>query len=155
MAWVKEFRSIRDKMPECDYLNSVGVRGIFGDPVPDYSSDMVLDRERNFYFLFIGYQGLAYNDEEIYWYMLVLDGKKIELEVINGRCNDKTGKYLEYHWNIRKINILDEDIKELYNKQEIFQIIKEAFTAESTVSKGSSKKLGVVEINISCDMETE
>lgn len=155
MAFVKEFRNIREEMPEWEYLNSIGVRDLSGCSIYNHTSEMILDRERHYYFLQVDHQGLAYNDEEIYWYMLVLDGKKIELEVINGRCNDKTGKYLEYHWNIRKINILDEDIKEIYNKQEIFQIIKEAFTAESTVSKGSSKKLGVVEINISCDMETE
>ena len=153
MAFVKEFRSIREKLPEWDYLNSIGVRNMSGDPYPKFAPSIVLDRDRNYYLLQIGHQGLAYNDIELRWFLLCLNGNKVELEVGGGGCLDRSKEFLEYHWEIRKVEILDRPIMEIFNKKELKNIIIEAFTALSTINEDSIKKLGVIEIKITCDME--
>ena len=82
-----------------------------------------------------------------------MDGLKIGLKVIDAWCNDVSLQYVENHWYFREINIIDSEIKEKYSLDEILEIIKEAFIAESTLEPGITKKRGVVEVIFEKNME--
>ena len=153
MAFVKEFREFEDEMPEWEYFNSLGIRRLGGKPLMRHTFRVIVDKDRNYYLVPQGHTGIAYQDEDISYYTLVLDGLRIELEVIDAWCNDSTKQYVEYHWHIKKIDIIDDPIREKYSKSEILEIIKEAFTAESTLEPGITKKRGVVEVIFEKNME--
>ena len=153
MAFVKEFRKFKDEMPEWEYFNSLGIRTINGNELMNHTFSVVVDRERNYY---LECRGLVWDDNICHdegFYTLILDGLIIELEVIDARCNDEMKIYIENHWYIKKINIINKEIKEKFSKDEIIEIIREAFLAESTISPESMKKRGIIEIVFEEDME--
>lgn len=131
MAFVKEFRNFNEPFPEWEYLNSIGVRDMFGYSISKHTAYLVVDRENNYYLIPQGHTGLAYLDEDINYYALCINDKIIKLEVIeNGRGRGKD-KNIEKYWNIKKVILpycLDD--KEL-DEIELKKIIEEAFIAET------------------------
>ena len=133
MAFVKEFRKFKDEMPEWEYFNSLGIRKISGMELLKHTASMVVDRERNYY---LECRGLVYDDNichDVGFYTLILDGLLIELRVIDAWCNDSTKQYIENHWYVKKIDIIDKEIKEKFSKEEIIELIREAFVAKSAL----------------------
>ena len=153
MAFVKEFRKFKDEMPEWEYFNSLGIRKISGMELLKHTASMVVDRERNYY---LECRGLVW-DENICqnegFYTLILDGMLIELRVIDACCSDEMKIYRENHWYVKRIDIINEEIKEKFSKEEIFELVREAFVAESTIDPEIPKKRGVIEIVFEEDME--
>ena len=72
MAFIKEFRKNSDPFPEWEYLNRIGVKDMFGKPIKNRTTSLVVDRENNYYLIAQGHTGLAHTDEDINYYALCI-----------------------------------------------------------------------------------
>ena len=80
MGFVKEFRKVSDVFPEWEYLNEIGVRDMFGQPIKDWTISLVVDRENNYYLIPRGHTSFGRDGEEVHYYALCINDKVINKE---------------------------------------------------------------------------
>ena len=146
MSFVCEHREVRDEFPEWEYLNSIGVRDMFGRPLKKFTTSLIVDRENNYYLIGRGHTNPNRDVREIDFYALCLDGEVINLEVVHySKMNHDEKKY-ECHWIVEKIAFPPNCTFSSINKEKLFAIIEEAFTVEyfsGTFRDGWSKEMTV------------
>ncbi|MBR5993044.1 MAG: hypothetical protein IK018_04510 [Lachnospiraceae bacterium] len=143
MGFVKEFRDFHQEMPEWQYLTDIGVRDMFGDEIERHTAFMVLDRIKKFFLIPQGHTGVAYTDEDISFYMLCLDGKKVQIEAVeNSKKNADTT--IDTSFDIREIRIIDQEIKDIFTYDEIIALITDAFEKLALVREDEYRKNGNV-----------
>ena len=145
MGFVKEFRDFHQEMPEWQYLTDIGVRDMFGEEISKHILSIVLDRENNYYLIPQGHTGLAYLDEDISFFVLCLNGKKVEIEAIENlkKNQDKT---IDTWFDIREIRIIDQEIKDIFTYDEIIALITDAFEKLALFKEEGHSKNGIVHI---------
>lgn len=148
MAFVKEYRNVKDDFPEWEYLTKIGVRDMFGRPLKKFTTSLVVDRERNYYLIPRGHTNLGRDDEKIYFYALCLDGVVLNMEVEKKASgNDKEYNY-ECHWNIKKIKFPPDWTYKNISKEELIQIIIEAFTVETYSNTLTPEKVRALSVKV-------
>ncbi|MBO4824773.1 MAG: hypothetical protein J5487_05205 [Lachnospiraceae bacterium] len=143
MGFVKEFRDFHQEMPEWQYLTDIGVRDMFGEEISKHILSIVLDRENNYYLIPQGHTGLAYLDEDISFFVLCLNGKKVEIEAIENlkKNQDKT---IDTWFDIREIRIIDQEINDIFSHDELVALITEALEKRALVREDEYRKNGNV-----------
>ncbi len=148
MGFVKEFRKIRETFPEWEYLNKIGVRDMFGEPISDRTVSIVVDRANNYFLIPQGHTSRARDGEEISYYALCINDQVINMEVkeqCSGRGWDKT---FECHWIIRKIEFPQGEIYVQVSKEELKDIIREAFVVETYSRSLTPEKVKSITVDI-------
>ncbi|MBR5993043.1 MAG: hypothetical protein IK018_04505 [Lachnospiraceae bacterium] len=145
MGFVKEFRDFHKEMPEWQYLTDIGVRSIGGGEIWKNVKELVLDRENNYFLIPQGHTGFAYTDEDIGYFLLCLNGKKIRIEAVETR-NNNADKTIDRIYDIRDIVILDDEIRDIYTQEDIHSLVKEAFSVMATIQESANRKNGKVKI---------
>ena len=146
MSFVCERREVRDEFPEWEYLNSIGVRDMFGRRLEKFTTFLIVDRENNYYLIGRGHTNPNRDIREIDFYALCLDGAVINLEVVHHSKMNHDEKKYERHWIVEKITFPPNWTFSNINKEELFAIIEEAFTAyyfSGTFRDGWSKETTV------------
>ncbi len=130
MGFVKEFRNIREEMPEWEYIDSLGVVDFRGRKISRHVTNLVVDKENNNYLISQGYTGRRDFDVAKYHYMLCLNGYKLHFEFVEKiiKVGDET---FDYMYNIDLIKIIDEEIKKIYTQEKIKKLIKESLEVRS------------------------
>lgn len=131
MSFVKEYRSIRDEFPEWEYLNSIGVRDMFGDPINDRTTELVVDRENNYFLIPRGQTNINRDNEEICFYALCINNKVINIEVEEKASGSVWDNSYECHWIIRKLSFLEDNLSDFMDGEALKNIIVEAFITET------------------------
>lgn len=131
MAFIKEFRKTTDKFPEWEYLNRIGVRDLFGNPIDDWTTELVIDRKNNFYLIPRGHTNPNRDNVYINYYALCINGKVINMEVDKQRRGNVIDNSFECRWVIEKIELpADWSVVGISN-DDLEKIIKEAFMVET------------------------
>ena len=131
MAFVNELRSVRDPFPEWEYLNKIGVKNMFGEPLHHYTTSLVVDREKNYYLVRLGHTGLAYDNEDIHFYALCMENCVINLEVVKKASGNPLNNTYRCSWDIRKIVYPCDWSVYCRDNEEVVDILTEAFYAET------------------------
>ena len=152
MAFVKEFRSVRDPFPEWEYLNGIGVRNFLGKPLKKYTIELVVDRENNYYLIPQGHTGRAYTDEDVHYFALCIKDKIIELEVLENSIGNCIRKDYEMVWTIRKIVFPENWSNEILEGIDLTSIIEEAFTVETYNEVATEETVKSITVNITADV---
>ena len=131
MAFTKEFRKTTDKFPEWEYLNEIGVRDMFGKLIDNWTTELVIDRNNNFYLIPRGNSNPNRDNVYINYYALCINGKVINMEVNKQRRGNIIDNSFECRWIIEKIEFPDDWSATGMNNDDLKKIIKEAFTVET------------------------
>ena len=108
MSFEKELRGVKDEFPEWEYLNRIGVKDMFGNPIHRWTTELVVDRKNNYYLIPRGHTNPGRDTRYIHYYALCIKDKVINLEVVcnmKGRASDST---YECEWKIEKIDLPDD-----------------------------------------------
>ena len=70
MGFVKEIRRATEPFPEWEYLNGIGVRDMFGEPLKNFTTSLVVDHEKNYYLISQGVTNPNRDVTEIWFYAL-------------------------------------------------------------------------------------
>ena len=143
MGFVKEFRDFHQEMPEWQYLTDIGVRSIGGGEIWKNVKELVLDRENNYFLIPQGHTGFAYTDEDIGYFLLCLNGKKIRIEAVETR-NKNADKTIDTWFDIREIRIIDQEINDIFSHDELVALITEALEKRALVREDEYRKNGNV-----------
>ncbi|MBO4616605.1 MAG: hypothetical protein J5717_04580 [Lachnospiraceae bacterium] len=145
MGFVKEFRDFHQEMPEWQYLTSIGVRNMFGKEIPKETASIVLDRENNYYLIPQGHTGRGHTDEDMSFFVLCLNGKKVQIEAIENpkKNQDKT---IDTWFDIRKIRIIDQEINDIFSHEKLIALITDAFEKRALIQEDEHCKNGNVRI---------
>lgn len=133
MAFVKEFRDVYDKFPEWEYLNRIGVRDMFNKPLEKFTTELVVDRENNYYLIPQGFTNISRETKPIEYYALCIDGKVINMELVvksSGGVRNNANNY-ECHWIVEKIKFPFNWTFDIISREELKSVIIEAFTIET------------------------
>lgn len=115
---------------EWEYLNELGIRTMFGDPIGPSWCDLVVDREKNYYFIAQGHTNPNRDGRKIYYYALCLDGKILNMEVTKKESENMREKLYECHCKIEKIEFPTGWTFDKVGKGELLTIIREALMTE-------------------------
>lgn len=149
MAFQKEYRSIMEEFPEWEYLTEIGVKDMFGKTIEKYTTDLIIDRERNYFLIPQGLTNINRDVREIHFYALCIDGAVLNMEVnetTKGKARDYT---FECHWNIEKIIFPEGWIEKGINNKELINIIKEAFTVQTYTKTFTPERTKSLTIEVS------
>ena len=147
MGFEKEFRGVRDEFPEWEYLNRVGVKDMFGNPIDNWTTGLVIDRQNNYYLIPMGHTNPNRDSGYIHYYALCIEDKVLNLEVVRntkGRASDST---YECEWIIEKINLPDDWTFDFITKDQLKNIITDAFRVETfskTLNLSNIKSVNVL-----------
>lgn len=83
MSFICERREMKDKFPEWEYLNAIGVKDMFGNPLRKSITSLIVDRDNNYYFIGRGSTNPNRDIRTIDFYALCLEGEVINLEVVH------------------------------------------------------------------------
>lgn len=119
MGFVKEFRELSDAFPEWEYLNKIGVRNMFGEPIKNWTLELVVDRENNYYLIPQGYISPARAKEEILYFALCINDQVINMEAKEQCSENGRNKTFECHWIITKIEFPQRWTFDLISKEEL------------------------------------
>lgn len=147
MAFVKEFRDYSEEMPEWDYLNAIGVRDMFGKPIKRNTTEMVLDKHKNFYLIPLGQTGLAHTEDDLIFFELVLNGECIKLETVDDKFYDKENEVINHNWIVKRVLAINGHVYDFYKKEDIKIIIEEALKTKSIVRKHMIPN-GYIKVNL-------
>lgn len=131
MSFVKEYRSIRDEFPEWEYLNSIGVRDMFGDPINDRTTELVVDRENNYFLIPRGRTNINRDNEEIIFYALCINNRVINIEVEEKRSGSIWDNSFECHWIVKKVVFSKDDLSHFIDNEILKDIIIDAFITKT------------------------
>ncbi|MBQ7943875.1 MAG: hypothetical protein IJ326_07425 [Lachnospiraceae bacterium] len=145
MAFVKEFRNIDEPLPEWEYLNSIGVRDMFGKSIANWTTELVVDKENNYYLIPQGHTGRAYTDEDVFFYAMCINDKVINMEVLKNRKGNCIDKNYEVKWIVRKVMIPKGCELEGLN---ISKIIEEAFIVNTYDEVATTETVKEVTVEI-------
>lgn len=130
MGFVREELNEERRKNEITYLNSIGVRNIYGESIGLLLSNVVVDRERNNFLIPCGATNPNRDNKKIYFYSLCINGEIIDLQVRHCEKGNIRDKSREVEWIIDKI-----EYKKIFNldigENELKEIIRDALTAES------------------------
>lgn len=143
MGFIKEFRDFDEEMPEWKYLNSIGARTMLGHELRRHAFSIVKDEEKKYFLVPQGHTGISHTEEDLFYYLLCLDGKKIQIETLED-FHKNADKTVDMFYAIEKIEIIDKDVLEKFNKEELLELIKEALTARAEVEADEHSKNGTV-----------
>ena len=145
MAFVKEFRDVKDAFPEWEYLNRIGVRNFRGRPLKKFAIELVVDRENDYYLVSQGHTG--FNEyEDVHYYALCIKGKVINMETLIERSGSGANRDIEITYNVTKIIFPEGWSVQMLEGRSLFSIIEEAFivkTYNKSLTKEKVKKLTV------------
>ena len=147
MGFIKEFRNFGEVMPEWEYLTSIGITDIHGEQIGKHILSLVFDKQNNYYLVPQGHTGLAYSDEDINFYILSLDGKKIQIETVE-KTTKNEDKTVDTVFDIKKITIQDKEVEDIYSKDALIILVKEALMERARLEEDEFCKNGKVNINI-------
>ena len=147
MGFVKEFRNFGEEMPEWEYLTSIGITDIYGEQIGKHVLSLVFDKQNNYYLVPQGHTGLAYTSEDIDFYILSLDGKKVQIETVE-KTTKNEDKTVDTVFNVKKITIQDKEVEDIYSKDDLIKLVKEALMARAKFQEDDYCKNGKVDINI-------
>lgn len=157
MSFVCERRELKDEFPEWEYLNAIGVKDMFGNPLRKSITSLIVDRENNYFLIGCGSTNPNRDIRAIDFYALCLEGTVINLEVVHkSKMNDEEKKY-KCQWIVEKITFPTNWTFCKINKEKLFAIIEEAFTVyyfSRTFRNGWSKET-TVEITAPISIEDE
>lgn len=153
MGFVKEFRKIKDEFPEWDYLDKIGVRNMLGESIDNWTRELVVDRENNYYLIPQGHTSFGRDGIEINYYALCVNDKVINMQIDALRSGNGTDKTFECHWIIKEIEFPKGWTFDYMSKKELKHIIYNAFVAEtySRVLTQEKVKTITVDFNIPFD----
>lgn len=161
MGFVNEEASISKmndlQKKDWEYLNELGVRTIFGDPIEPSWCDLVVDREKNYYLIPCGSTNPNRDNIDIHFFALCLDGRVVNMEVKRCAKGGVREKSLECHWKIEKIIFPKDWSFDDISKDEFEKIVIEAFTVEyysSVVIKEWIKEI-TVEFTVPLEVSNE
>ena len=143
MGFIKEFRDFHQEMPEWEYLTSIGVRDMFGEEISKRVISIVLDRTNNYYLIPQGHTGRGHTDEDISFFVLCLNGKKIQIEAIENQKKNQD-KTLDTWFDIRKIRIIDQEINDIFSHEKLIALITDAFEKRALIQEDEYRKNGNV-----------
>ena len=152
MAFVKEFRNIKDEFPEWEYLNEIGVRDMFNKPIEKCTTALVVDRDNNYYLIPQGYTSISIEKREVYYFALCIDGKVLNLEVDENHQGNIWDKSYERNWNVRKIDFPENWTFDVVSKEEVGKIITEAFTVKSYNTVFTQERIKKVNVEITAEL---
>ena len=145
MSFIKEFRDYDEEMPEWEYLNSIGARTMLGHELRRHVFNIVKDEEKKYFLIPQGHTGKSHTEEDLFYYLLCLDGKKVQIETLED-FHKNADRTVDTFYEIRKIEIIDKDILGKFTKGELLELIKEALTARAEVEEDEYSKNGIVTI---------
>lgn len=152
MGFVREESCTRtvNELQEKDwkYLNELGIRTMLGEKIGPAWSNLVVDREKNYYLISQGCTNPNRDNRRIYYYALCLDGKVLNMEVSKKESGNAREKSFECHWKIEKIEFPTGWTFDNVSKNELITIIRGAFMVEyySNVCTPERTKALTVEI---------
>ena len=150
MSFVKEFREVKkEDFPEREYLTKIGVRDMFGKPLKDFTTELVVDRENNYFLIPQGQTNINRDNREINFYALCIDGIVLNMEVIEKSTG--SGWYNNYQciWNIEKINFPLDWNYNILSKDKLIEVIKEAFVTETYCETLTLENVKSIVVNVS------
>lgn len=153
MGFVKEFRKLSDAFPEWEYLNKIGVRNMFGKPIEHWTTSLVVDRENNYYLIPKGHTSPARDGEEINYYALCINDQVINMEAKEQCSGNGRNKTFECHWIIIKIEFPPRWTFDLISKEELKDIICEAFVVRTYNRSLTPEKVKSITVDISTSFE--
>lgn len=153
MGFVKEFRKMTDAFPEWEYLNKIGVRNMFGKPIKNWTLELVVDRENNYYLIPQGYTSPARAKEEIHYFALCIHDQVIHMEAKEQCSGNGSDKTFECHWIITKIEFPQRWTFDLISKEELKDIICEAFVVKTYSRSLTPEKVKSITVDISTSFE--
>ena len=128
MAFIKEYRDIEDAFPEWEYLNSIGVRNMYGRSIDDRVTELVVDRENNFFLIPQGQTNINRDNEEIGFFALCMHDKVINIEVKENRSGHAWDNSFECHWLVRKVILPEDNSRDFKDRDFLKNVIMDAFT---------------------------
>ena len=149
MAFVKEYRNIKDEFQEWEYLTKIGVRNMFGKTIHKWTSEVVVDREKNYFLIPQGLTDINRDDREIYFYVLCLDGVVLNMEVTKEWTGSAWNSTFECHWNVEKIRFPEKWSNKKIDISELVNIIKNAFVVETYSKKFTPERTKALTVNVS------
>ena len=150
MAFIKEFRSIRDEFPEWEYLNSIGVRNMYGRPINDRTRELVVDRENNYFFIPQGVTNINRDNEEVCFFALCMDDKVINIEVEENRSGHARDNSFECHWVVRKVSFPEGYYKD---KEVLIHVITDALITETYNEKFTPERTKSVTVEFTAEFD--
>lgn len=149
MSFVKEFRKLeKEDFLEKEYLTKIGVKDMFGEPISE-STELVIDRENNYFLIPQGQTNINRDDKEIMFYALCIDGIVLNMEVTQKATG--SGWYNNYQciWNIEKINFPLGWNYNILSKDKLIEVIKEAFVTETYCKSLTLENVKSIVVNVS------
>lgn len=131
MAFIKEYRDIEDAFPEWEYLNSIGVRDMFGRPIKTWVTALVVDRENNYFLIPQGRTNINRDNEEIIFFALCMDGKVIHIEAEENASGSAWDNSFECHWLVRKVMFSEDDFGDFMDKESLKNVIIDALITKT------------------------
>ena len=153
MGFVKEIRRATEPFPEWEYLNGIGVRDMFGEPLKNFTTSLVVDHEKNYYLISQGVTNPNRDVTEIWFYALCLDGKVLNLEVEQKSKTNLKERIFECHWKIKKIDFPMDWTYDEISKEELKTIIQDAFTVNFSSKSFTLEQVKKVTVEILASLE--
>lgn len=153
MTFVKEYRSIMDEFPEWEYLNSIGVRDMFGDPINDRTTELVVDRENNYFLIPRGRTNINRDNEEIVFFALCINNRVINIEVEEKRSGSIWDNSFECHWVVKKVNFPEGELIDFIDEESLKKIIIEAFMTKTFSTTFTPERTRVVTVDFKVEMK--
>lgn len=147
MAFVKEYRNLRDEFPEWEYLNSIGVRDMYGRPIKDSIKELVVDRENNYFFIPRGRTNINRDNEEICLFALCMDDRVINIEVEENRSGHARDNSFECHWVVRKVVVPEDNIVVFKDREYVKSVITDALITKTYNKKFTPERTRAVTVD--------
>ena len=150
MPFIKEYRkNIKGEFLEWEYLTKIGVRDMFDKPISDSITELVIDREKNYFLIPQVHTNINRDDREINYYALCLDGVVLNMEVTKRTIGSGWYNNYECFWDIEKIKFPANWNYGIIKKKELIEIIKEAFITETYSRSLTVEKVKSIVVKVS------
>lgn len=150
MRFVKEYRDIKDEFPEWEYLNSIGVRDMYGRPIKDWVAALVVDRENNYFLIPQGRTNINRDNEEICLFALCMDDKVIHIEAEENASGSAWDNSFECHWIVRKVTLPEGYYKE---KEVLKNVITDALIIETYNKRFTPERTKSVTVEFTAELD--
>ncbi|MDE7390578.1 MAG: hypothetical protein K2M82_06535 [Lachnospiraceae bacterium] len=136
-----------------EHLDSLKVNDMYGDPLNRTISEVIMDREKEYYFVLCGVTNPNFDNVKIYFYSLCIHNDVIRFEVKKTTKGKAVDNSLEFHWNIVKAEFPKGWSFDKLSLQEFQSIVLEAFTTESYTNVFTPSRTKEITVDFSFDIK--
>ena len=138
-----------------EHIDSLNVSNVYGRPLIRAITEVVMDREKEYYFVLCGATNPNFDNVKIYFYSLCIHNDVIRFEVKKTTKGKAVDNSLQFYWNIVKAELPKGWSFDKLSLQEFQSIALEAFTTESYTNVFTPSKTKEITVDCSFDIKEE